>query len=65
MDASRNGSRELTAFQADLILNDLYGNDVMIALKMAKGFTNLDEGTNLKALFDDGIEVHNKLQARR
>lgn len=55
----------MAALQVVSLLSDLNGNDVMSIFKLAKGFTRLLDGDNLKAVPDDMNEAHSRPQASR
>jgi len=56
----------LFAQQAIRITNDLYGNDVMSANELAKGYTRpIEAGVSLKSLPEEIVRAHDTLMAKR
>lgn len=55
---------KLHACRAVAISNDLYVNDVLCLLELAKGYSKPTSAANVKVISDDVVEAHEKLQAK-
>jgi len=58
-------SPKIAAIEAIKISNDLYGNDVMSAFEIAKGFSRPIWNQSIKPVDSELIEAHDNLCAKR